>query len=165
MNIKTICSNFGCSGIHTDEDYLKVLRRRQRFYIGMLVLGLMTSAITGLAELFELHYIMSPRQFGFYCGVGGGLTGGAVVFLLRNHQAMRDPQKLREARIKATDERTLDISRRALAAAGYALLIAVYLACLIGGLFYPELLMILAGLACVFLATYVISFFIYNKMM
>lgn len=165
MNFKTICSNFGNANIHTDEDYLRILRRRQRLFIGMLIVGLLTSAITGIAELLELHYAMSPRQFGFYCGVGGGLTGGAIVFLLRNYQAMRDPEKLRQARIKETDERMQDISRRALAVAGYALLLAVYLTCLIGGIFYPELLMILAGLACVFLITYVISFFIYNKMM
>lgn len=156
---------FNSSAIHTDEDYLKVLRRQQRLFIGMMILGIITFAVAALAEVLSRDISLSSRSLGFYSGVGTGLTFGSAIFLLRLRKAMKDPEALRKARIKATDERTLDISRRSLAAAGYALLIAVYLACLIGGLFYPELLMILAGLACVFLMTYVISYFIYNKMM
>lgn len=165
MNFKAICSAFGCGAVHTDEDYLKVLRRQQRLFIGMMILGIITFAVAALAEVLSWDISLNSHSLGFYSGVGTGLTLGSAIFLLRLRKAMKDPKALREARIKATDERTLDISRRSLAAAGYALLIAVYLACLIGGLFYPELLMVLAGLACVFLTTYVISYFIYNKLM
>ena len=151
--------------VHTDQEYLLVLRRQQRFYYGMLIVGILTMTIACMAEIFQWDTALTSYQYGFYSGAGGGLIGGAVVFLLRVRRTMKNPEKLRKARIAATDERTLDISRRALAAAGYVLLLALYLACMIGGLFYPELLIILAGLACIFLVTYVISYFIYNKLM
>lgn len=165
MIFKKICNKFGSLDIHTDEGYLRVLRRRQRFFIGMLILGVITFSIAALAELLAWNVSLTSHTLGFYSGVGTGLAFGAAVFLVRLRRTMKNPEKLRKARIAATDERTLDISRRALAAAGYVLILALYLACMIGGLFYPELLIILAGLACIFLVSYVISYFIYNKLM
>ena len=165
MRFRKICSGFGCSNIHTDEDYLRILRRRQRFFIGMLILGIVTFAIAVLAEFTEWDVSLSSHMLNYYSGVGTGLISGALVFLWSNRQTMKDPEKLRKSRITATDERMQEINRRALAVAGYALLIAVYLVCLIGGPFYPELLTVLAGLAFVFIATYLIGTFIYNKLM
>lgn len=165
MNLQSICSSMRSTNVHTDEDYRRVLRRQQNIYYVMMIVGSITCAIAAMAEIFQWETALSSYHYGFYSGAGGGLVGGAVVFLLRTRRTMNDPEKLRKARVAATDERTLDISRRALAAAGYVLLLALYLACMIGGLFYPELLMVLAALACVFLTTYVISYFIYNKLM
>jgi len=165
MSLKSICSSMRSTNVHTDEDYLHVLRRQQNLYYGMLIVGSLTTFIAGLAEVFQWETALTSYQYGFYCGAGGGLVGGAVVFLLRTRRTMNDPEKLRKARVAATDERTLDISRRALAAAGYVLLLALYLACMVGGLFFPELLIVLAALACIFLVAYVISYFIYNKLM
>lgn len=165
MSLQSICSAMRSTDVHTDQEYLLVLRRQQRFYYGMLIVGILTMTIACMAEIFQWNTTLTSYQYGFYSGAGGGLIGGAVVFLLRVRRTMKNPEKLRKARIAATDERTLDISRRALAAAGYVLLLALYLACMIGGLFYPELLIILAGLACIFLVSYVISYFIYNKLM
>ena len=163
--IKTICSFFGTADIHTDEGYRRVLRRRQQLFWGMLVIGAVTCAVAAMAEFLDWNVALSSRSLGFYTGAGTGLMFGAGVFLIRLRRTLRDPKRLRKARIAATDERTLDISRRALAAAGYILLLAVYLVGLIGGLFYPEMLMALALLAMVFLLTYVVSYLIYNRIM
>lgn len=165
MIFKKISKTFGHPDLHTDEGYLRVLRRRQRFFIGMLILGIITFSIAALAELLVWNVSLTSHTLGFYSGVGTGLAFGAAVFLVRLRRTMKDEKKLRKARISETDERTLEISRRALAVAGYVLLTALYLACLIGGLFYPELLIVLAALACIFLVTYVVSYFIYNKLM
>ena len=165
MNFKTICSFFSCTAVHTDEEYRKVLIRRRRFFIGMLILGIITVLVATCAEFLAWDTSLSSHTLGFYCGVGTGLSFGAVVLLLRLRKTMMTQDALRAARIRDTDERTQEIGRRALAAAGYALLIAVYLFCFIGGLFYPELLVVLGCLVSVFLVTYIISFFIYNKSM
>ena len=165
MNLKSICSSIRSTNIHTDEDYRRVLRRQQNIYYVMMIVGGITCVIAAMAEIFQWETALTSYHYGFYSGAGGGLVAGAVVFLLRTRRTMNDPQKLRKARVAATDERTLDISRRALAAAGYVLLISLYLACMIGGLFYPVLLMVLATLVCIFLAAYLISYFIYNKLM
>ena len=165
MNLKSICSSMRSTNVHTDEEYLLVLHRQQRIYYGMLIVGILTMTIACMAEIFQWDTALTSYQYGFYSGAGGGLIGGAVVFILRTRRTMNNPEKLRKARVAATDERTLDISRRALAAAGYVLLLALYLACMVGGLFFPELLIVLAALACIFLAAYVISYFIYNKLM
>lgn len=165
MNFKTICTAFSCTDIHTDEGYRKVLLRRRRFFISLLLLGIVTFSVAALAEFMEWNVTLSSHTLGFYSGVGAGLTFGAIVFLVRLHRTMKDEKALRKSRIAATDERTQEINRRSLAVAGYALLIALYLTCLIGGLFYPELLAVLGGLAFVFFGTYLISYFIYNKIM
>ena len=165
MNFQTFCNSIGCADVHTDEDYRKLLLRRQRTYIGMMILGIVTFAVATLAEILSWDIALSSRDLGFYCGMGTGVTFGALVFLMRVRRSLKSPEKLHAARIKATDERMLEISRRSIAAAGYALLIAVYLACLIGGLYYPVLLTALAILAGIFLITYMMSFFIYSKKM
>ena len=165
MTFQTICSAMRPHEVRTDEDYLRVLRRRRRIYIGMLFLGIVTFFAAEFAVVLKWNIALETFHLGFYSGVGTGMAFGAAVLLLRNHKAMKDPKRLRTERIQYTDERVQEISRRAIAAAGYALLMAVYLVCLIGGMFYPELLMLMAGLAGVFLLTYVISFFVYNKIM
>ena len=165
MRFKPIGSGFGGRKIRTDDDYRRVLLRRQRFFIGMLIIGIFTGAIAACAEFLEWDVTLSSHTLGFYSGVGTGLSFGAIVLLVRLRRTLKNDEFLRKARIRETDERTQDINRRALAVAGYALLIAVYLICIIGGLFYPQLLTVLGVLACVFLMTYVISCFIYNKIM
>ena len=161
----TICNLFGSSGIHTDEDFKRLLLRRQRFYLVLMLLGLTTMTIAFLAEFLAWDVTLSANALDFYSGVGTGATFATVVFLIRTRRMMKNPEAIRRARIRETDERTLEISRRAAVAAGYVLLIVLYLVCLIGGLFYPELLMLLAGLVSVFLLTYSVSFAIYNKRM
>lgn len=165
MKVKAFCSSFDCTEVHTDEEYRVVLRRRQWIYYGMLIAGVVTVIAAALAEMRIWNIAASSYQTGFYSGVGGGLVGGAVVFLLRSRKTMQDPERLHKARIAATDERVAEISRRALAMAGYILLMALYLVCIICGLFYPEMLMVLALLAMVFLLAYVISYIVYNRLM
>lgn len=161
----TICNLFGRREIHTDEDYKRLLLRRQRFYIVLMLLGLTTMAIAFLAEFLAWNVTLSANALGFYCGAGTGATFATIVFLIRTRRMMKNPEAIRKARIKETDERILEIGRHAAVVAGYVLLIVLYLVCLIGGLFYPELLMILAGLISVFLLAYSVSFAIYNKRM
>lgn len=165
MNMHWIRGLFGCRDIHTDEDYRNILRRRQRVYIAMLILGIVTFSAAGAAELFAWEVALDSHGLGFYSGVGTGLAFGAATLLIRLRKTLKNPEALRKARIRDTDERVVEISRRATATAGYALLIAVYLIGIIGGMFYPQLLNLLSVLAAVFLLTYLVSAFIYNKIM
>ena len=165
MNIQTMCSVIGCTDVHSDEDYLRVLRRRQRIFTVMLILGVITFAVAGLASLMEWNIVLPGRSLSFYSGVGCGLCVGSALVLVRLRLTMSNREKLRAERIKFTDERVREIARRAIATAGYTLLIGVYLVGLIGGLFYPVLLALLPALAAVFLLTYVIAFFVYNRVM
>lgn len=165
MNIETMWSVISCTDVRTDEDYRKVLRRRQRIFLVMLALGLVTFAVAGLAVLLEWDIAVGGHSLSFYSGVGCGLVVGSLMVLVKLSATMKNQEKLREERIKFTDERVREISRRAVAAAGYALLIAVYLVGLIGGMFYPVLLKMLGALAGVFLLTYVIAYYAYNRTM
>ena len=165
MNFKTICSLFSCRTAHTDDEYRNVLRRRQRSFVAMLLLGIVTFAAAGAAELFSWNVALDSHALGFYSGIGTGMAFGAATLLIRLRKTLKDPDALRKARIRDTDERVAEIGRRATATAGYALLIAVYLLGIIGGMFYPQLLLLLVVLPMVFLLTYLISAFIYNKTM
>ena len=165
MNRKDLFAFLYCADARTDEGYRKVLRRRQLFFVGMLVVGLVTCAVAAMAELLEWDIALDSHSLDFFTGVGTGLMFGALVILIRLRRTLGDPELLRKSRIAATDERTMEINRRALAVAGYVLLLAVYLVCIISGLFYPQMLVFLAVLAMVFLLTYVISYCVYNHLM
>jgi len=149
----------------TDEEYLSVLRRKRAVYVVMLVLGLITAVVALLAYGMEWDIAVTDHNMGFFCGVGSGLTGGSIAMLLRLRRTLRDQKRLREERVKYTDERLREIARRAWVVAGLMLLIALYLVGIIGGLFYPVLHTVLAVLAGVFLVTYAVTYFVLDRRM
>ena len=161
-------TNYGlkrCADIHTDEDYLEVLRRQRWSCFVVLMLGVVTLVVAGLVQYLDWEVALSSNVVIFYGGVGTGVTTGALVRLIRLHKTMKAPARLRRERVAATDERIVEIKRKAAASADYVLRIAVYLVGLVGGLFVPELLIVLGLLSAVFAVAYAVSCYIYNRIM
>ena len=75
---------------------------------------------------------------GMYTGIGTALLVIAVLQFIRSWQMLRDDKKLRAAYIRDTDERRREISSRAVYAAGMTMVVALYVALLAAGLFWPE---------------------------
>ena len=97
------------------DDYEKTLRMRRLIFGAMLLVGLV-----GFACYFMLVMNSDLPDFtqGFYVGGPSGISGAAIVFLIRNEYLISHPEARKKARIKETDERGKEINRTALFFAG-----------------------------------------------
>lgn len=148
------------SDIHNDDDYRKVVKTKIKFSIVIIVLGMAAFIITMFSQpIFGIS--QESHQVSFYNGIGFGLIAGGIILLIKFGRLIKNKRKLRESRIKNTDERIQSISNKALLSAGVILFAAIYLMGLIGGLFYPILIKVMLILVAVFLLSYFIMFRIF----
>ena len=155
---------FCASKAKNNEEYKKVIKARMNVMVLIFVIGLITLVVSLLAEKAWAVKI-SEQMLGVYCGVGTGLLVVSVILWIKNKLILGNETKLKESRLNNTDERLKEINNRAFRIATIFLLIALYAAGLIGGLFYPILVQVLLTLVCVFLVAYVVSYKIYEKRM
>ncbi len=98
-------------------DYEKALRYRRLACLALLAVGLV-----GLA----CYALLVPRSGlgdyaqGFYLGAACGITGGALVLLLRTRYLQTHPAARRQAKIRETDEREVHLVHTAFRWAGIA---------------------------------------------
>lgn len=155
---------FAQKEIVTDEDYKKSLKKKMIAYRVLFLLGLITIVTFQIArEWFQMT--LPDFMMGFYSGIGAGLIGVSLILTLKTRRILRSPEALRRSRIKNTDERNVNISAKSMRTALFVLLIAMYLVMIIGGLWYPILTEVIAGLVYVFLFVYLISYWILSKKM
>lgn len=148
---------FCATKVTSDEEYRKYAGRRCFVYAGLALIGVITAAIAIAAEYLWTVEI-SDMMLGVYTGVGTGLTVAGIILLIKNMLLIRDEKKLRQARIADSDERNIQISMLATKAALAVLLIGMYFAILLGGLWYPILTKILAFLLVLFMFSYMVAY-------
>ena len=139
-----------------NEEYRKQILAKNKYMWGLIVLGLITAVIAYYME-FSGKMKVDDYMLGVYCGIGVGLFVCGIMMLIRNRNLLKDEAKLKEARLKMTDERNVEISSKALKAAATVLVVVLYGVLLIGGLFYPILGKLMAMLICLFVVTYAIA--------
>ncbi|MDD3206333.1 MAG: hypothetical protein PHS74_11475 [Lachnospiraceae bacterium] len=143
--------------ILTDDDYRAYLNKKKPVYAVLFLAGIITILITQLAQ-FVWKVELMDYMHGFYTGIGVGLLVIAIFLYARNRRTLGSPERLRKERIKNTDERNLKIGQKSRMIALAALLVGIYVAMLIGGLWYPILTKVLAGLVYLFLISYCIAY-------
>ena len=153
---KTIAKN--------NEEYKNIIKNRMKVMVILMVIGIIT-ALAGIIGEFYLKTPVSDKVLGVYNGLGSGLFAASLVLWIKNKTLLKNEEKLKESRLNNTDERNLEISRKALNIAAYVMLASVYIIGLIGGIFYPILFKVLSLIVCIFLLTYVIAYKYYNKKM
>lgn len=147
-----------------NEEYKKIIKNRMKIMVGFMVIGIIT-ALAGILGEFYLKTPVSDKVLGVYTGLGSSLFAAGLVLWIKNKTLLKNEEKLRESRLNNTDERNLEISRKALNIAAYVMLASLYIIGLIGGIFYPILFHVLSLIVCIFLLTYVIAYKYYNKKM
>ena len=148
----------------SDEEYKKLIKMRMRFFIGLFILGLITCAITLMAE-FVWSVTFDDYMLGVYLGVAIGLMIMSPVLWVRNKRLLNNDEKRKHMRIATNDERVQSISKKAFRAAACVLLAAMYAGGLIGGIFYPILAKVLLFSVCIFLVAYSVAYIIIQKKM
>jgi uncharacterized membrane protein len=152
------------SNVKTNEEYKKVIKTRMKIMAGIIFLGIITAGI-GFSAEFYFNAPMNEHMLGVYSGLGVGLFIAGTILLIKNRLLLKDDKKLKESRLSNTDERIQEISNKAFKVASYAMVIALYLIALIGGLFYPVLAEVLLAIVCIFLLAYMAAFKYYNNRM
>ncbi|MCM1026171.1 MAG: hypothetical protein NC432_07030 [Roseburia sp.] len=144
--------SFTCKA-RNNEEYRAVLKKRQRVMCFCILAGFVTEAVV-LFVYFCDFVELSDYRLGFLLGLGGGLALGGVVGLLRIRGKLADEEKLKEARLKETDEREIEVNSRALQGAARILLAALYILLILGGVLRDDKTM---GIVWILLAVFLIG--------
>ena len=86
-----------------------------------------------------------------------------VIFLFKNRQTMKNPEKLRQERIVKTDERNIEISAKSLQITTFVMVISLAILNIVGSFVSRTLMTTASGLLNLFLISYIISYFFYKK--
>lgn len=157
----------GCFfGTHAknNEEYRIVLNKQNLRFAAVMVVGLITAAVAFFAE-FYWETAVSDKMLGVYSGAGTGLFVAGLGFILRNRMLLKDEEKLKESRLKHTDERLQEIRNKSFRTATLVMLVVMYAGALIGGLFNPILVEALLLSVSFFLVTFGIAYQYYNRKM
>ena len=97
------------------KNYERSLKLRRLWAIGMLCIGLVGFACY---VLLVPSSDLSDYVQGFYLGAASGITAGALFLLVRTQYLLTHPRAQRQAKIKETDEREMQIARTSAQIAG-----------------------------------------------
>lgn len=137
-----------------NEEYRAVLKKRQVAAWLIILVGMATEGLVLFLNFCtRMHF--GEYQMGYLLGVGAGLILGGVVAMVRIHRRLADEEKLKEYRLKETDERELEVDSLALRATAKILLVALYVTLIVAGVFdREELVHVCFGLVALFLLGY-----------
>jgi len=139
-----------------NEEYREVLKKRRFRFCLFIMAGLATEAVV-LYVHFCTGIEISEYHLGFLLRLGGGLALGSVVGILKNCRHLKDEEKLKELRLKETDERELELDSLALRGTARTLLGVVYVLLVLGGVLANDMLMWLSwGLILIYLLSFVL---------
>lgn len=139
-----------------NEEYRAVLKKRQVIFYLFILAGLATEGLV-LFLNFCTRMTFTEYRLGYLLGLGAGLIFGGVVGLVRIRRKMVSEEKLKEFRLKETDERELEVESLALRATAKLLLVVLYVLLIAAGVFEREELMYVCfGLIALFLLCYAV---------
>ncbi len=97
---------------------------------------------------------------GFYSGLGCGLMAAGVVCFVRNLLLLKNPEKMKKAKLEEEDERNIFLYNKTAYLGGLICFFGVYIATLIAGLVnavvFSTLLWVLCGALIILFTTYLI---------
>ena len=148
----------------TNEEYKKVLKRRNGWMIALVIMGAFIAAMalmvqnSGTAALPE--YIL-----GVYCGFGTGLVLAGIILFVRNLILMKDENKLKQSRLENSDERLLEIGNKASMTAIKIMLLVGITGGLVAGIYEQVLIKALLFMIYVFFFSYIAAFAFFKRKM
>lgn len=122
------------SKIKTNDDYRKIIKKKIRAMQILFLVGIFTilANIAGsLTGLINLDSFLS----GLCLGMGCGLITAAIIKIIQYRKILGNEERLKEERLKYTDERNLAITAKAVHSATFSVIILSYVAMLVGACF------------------------------
>ncbi len=152
----------GCKARNNDEYRLVLAKRKKRYWI----LFAFSILISVAALVFE--YVIGVEDgadyyVGFAMGLGMGIAAASLGAIYKIRKLLADEAKLKEERLKETDERENEINSLALKATAKIMLILLYILLVAGALFHEGLMFLSFGLIIIFILSLAIMKKIYDK--
>ena len=104
---------FQITKAQNNAEYRKKLENQNKCMLVIIAIGVITSVVAFFAEFFS-EIKLDDFMLGVYSGVGVGLVAAGVGMLVRNRRLLGDETRLKEARLKVTDERNVEIASRSI---------------------------------------------------
>lgn len=148
----------------TNEEYRKVLKKRNVWMAALTATGILIAAAAFMAE--ENGKAALPDYIlGVYCGFGTGLAVAGILLFVKNLMLMKNEEKLKQSRLENADERLAEIGTKANRTATMVVMLAGTAGAMIAGIYEPVLVKALIFILDVFLFSYVAAFAYYKKKM
>ncbi|MDT2753914.1 hypothetical protein P7H29_03440 [Enterococcus pseudoavium] len=144
-----------------DREYYEKLRKLNRLYLASLLFIIVCLII--LAIGIKNQQIPHERTRGFLTGFFVSMSTAIAVVLFRNKRIMNNPAKLKQERIKKTDERNIQIISKTFCVTSYVLIFTLAILSVIGSFISQVMMMMAAGLIYVFLISFLICYFYFGK--
>ncbi len=147
----------------TNEKYREELNSKIKT-LGLCV-GSLSCTVASISAIGHDRVGTLGHLMGFIAGACAGLIIflAFTIFYIRSIMANED--KLRETRIKMSDERANEISKNALSSTAIPFFLIMYISCAIGGIYYPVLMVVAFGSAILFAVIGAYFHWYYNKNM
>lgn len=158
MLIKAILS----TTVKSDLDFRRVIKQRQILCFIIMILGIATAAFSFYFSTGQ-YALLSDFFSGFYFGVGTGLLVAGILAYINCRSLLKNEKKLHEKRLAETDERNKAISQKTLFMTSVVLIIILYIALIVSGLFSMMLFQTLLCIIGLYLLIFLISYAYYNK--
>jgi len=147
-----------------DAEYRAVVKRRIVCYIIAMIIGLAMAVVSRWAYTEGLTE-MSDLSLGFFSGAGIGVIIACIIQIVTNIMLLKNEKKLHENRVASSDERLASIEAKARSISLTVLSFVLGGGCLIGGIFYPQLIFIFTAAVAIWAVSYVVAMLVYkNKM-
>ena len=138
--------------------FLIVLKYELKEYFTNKVFMGLTAVLVILGAAVLFHTLLREAgdwHQGAVYGMGTGLMLGSAVAMFRIRRILSDEGRLKEQRLKETDERELEIGNMALRQTAKLLLLVIYILMVFGILISEELLKVCCLLIGIFLLSYI----------
>lgn len=149
-----------------NNHFRKKLEKQARLFLCLFPLFVLIGAFGIINEKF---YLISTAEIDFANGVftGFGFGGGVVCIarIIYIKSVLKNEEKLKEERIKNTDERTLQINSKALSITSGILIAVSCIALLVFSFFSEEISLCFAFVIIFFMCAYLITYKILDKIM
>lgn len=153
----------GCRA-KNNEEYKTVLKKRRNKCWLLFGAGTVTAALSIVAAVFGAD-IADAYQIGIVSGLGGGLILGSLIAITRICRTLASEERLKEKRLRETDEREIEVANQALQVTSKIILVVLYILMIVGGLFSEEIFSTCILLIGIFLVSYTIGCKIYGKVL
>lgn len=145
----------GCRARNNEEYRLVLAKRKKRLWM-WFAFAVVTSVVAlimeyGVGVADDAHYYT-----GFALGLGVGMAAASLGGIAKIRKILKDEEKLKEERLKETDERENEVNSQALKMTAKILLVALYVLLIAGALFSHSLMYVCFGLIILFLLCFAV---------
>lgn len=146
----------------TNEECIGYLKRKNGIMCLMAVIGILT-IVFAIWLKFTTKLLEINENGTLYMGFGCGLCAVAIFNIIKNRKIAKDQQRLKAYRVMLTDEREEMILGKAYRMSTFVVLIISYVAALIGSMWMPYLMYVLAVQVIIMVIAYLVFYKIYSR--